>query len=197
MKLYELTNEMNTISENLEAVIAWEPVTDTDGNPIDDDGNIIKDVEAYRTDMLSAWYDTLAAIEGEFDIKAGNIAAYIKNLKAEAEALHKEERALRYRRNVKEKALDHMISYLMNEMENTNKRKIDTPQAQISIRNNAESVSVEDEKGFIEWAQANDKDELLKYSAPEIRKSEVRKYIQSGGEVPCAKLVRTQSLIVK
>lgn len=197
MTLYELTDEISMIAENLEATLAWEPDTDADGHPIDDDGNIIENVEAYRAEMLAAWRDTLAAVDCEFDTKAGNIAAYIKNLKAEAELLHKEERALRSRRAVKEKALDRMVDYLLGEMEQVGKRKIDTPQALISIRNNAESVSVEDEKGFIEWAQANEKDDLLKYSAPEIRKSEVKKYIQGGGEVPCARLVRTQSLIVK
>ncbi len=197
MTLYELTDEISMIADNLEATLAWEPDTDADGRPIDDDGNIIENVEAYRTEMLAAWRDTLAAVDCEFDTKAGNIAAYIKNLKAEAELLHREERALRSRRAVKEKALDRMVDYLLGEMEQIGKRKIDTPQALISIRNNAESVSVEDEKGFIEWAQTNERDDLLKYAAPEIRKSEVRKFIQGGGEVPCARLVRTQSLIVK
>ena len=197
MTLYELTDEISMIAENLEAALAWDPDTDADGRPIDDDGNIIENVEAYRAEMLAAWRDTLEAVDCEFDTKAGNIAAYIKNLKAEAELLHKEERALRSRRAVKEKALDRMVDYLLGEMERIDKRKIDTPQALISIRNNAESVSVEDEKGLIAWAVAHGKDELLKYSDPEIRKTEVKKYIQSGGEVPCARLVRTQSLIVK
>lgn len=197
MRLYELTDEMNIIAENLEAALAWEPDTDADGNPIDDDGNIIADVEAYRAEMLFAWRDTLAAVEGEFDGKAGNIAAYIKNLKAEAEALRREERALRSRRAVKEKALDRMVTYLLGEMETAGKRRVDAPQAQISVRNNAESVEVSDEKAFIQWAQNNDRDDLLKYSDPEIRKTPVKKLIQDGGEIPFARLVRTQSLIIK
>lgn len=197
MRLYELTDEMNIIAENLEAALAWEPDTDADGNPIDDDGNIIENVEQYRAEMLTAWRDTLAAVEGEFDDKAGNIAAYIKNLKAEAELLHKEERALRSRRAVKEKALDRMVTYLLGEMENAGKRKVDTPQAQISVRNNAESVEMLDEKAFVEWARNNDHDDLLKYSEPEVRKTPVKKLIQSGEELPHTRLVRTQSLIVK
>ena len=197
MTLYELTDDICMIAENLEAALAWEPDTDADGMPIDDDGNIIENVEAYRAEMLSVWRDTLAAVEGEFDVKAGNIAAYIKNLKAEAELLHKEERALRSRRTVKEKALDRMVEYLLGEMEQTGKRKIDTPQALISIRNNAESVEVVDEKSFIEWAQNNKHDNLLKYSEPEIRKTPIKKLIQSGEELPHTRLVRTQSLIVK
>ena len=83
MKLYELTEEMNLAAESLEAALAWEPDTDADGRPVDDDGNVIENVEAYRADMLAAWQDTLEGISGEFDEKAGNIAAYIKNLKSD------------------------------------------------------------------------------------------------------------------
>lgn len=197
MRLHELTDEMELIAESLEAALAWEPDTDADGRPVDDDGNIIENVEAYREDMLTAWRDTLAAAEGDFDTKAGNIAAYIKDLKAEAEALHKEERSLRNRRAVKEKAIDRMIAYLLSEMERTGKRRIDVPQAVISVRNNAESVDVIDERAFIDWAQNSNRDELLKYSAPEIRKTPVKKLLQNGEDIPFARLVRTQSLIVK
>lgn len=197
MTLYELTDEISMIAENLEAALAWNPNTDADGRPIDDDGNIIEDVEAYRAEMLVAWRDTLAGVDCEFDTKAGNIAAYIKNLKAEAELIHKEEQALRSRRAVKEKALDRMVEYLLGEMGHIGKRKIDTPQALISIRNNAESVEILDEKSFIEWAQNNNHDELLKYAEPEIRKTPIKKLIQGGEKLPHTRLVRTQSLIVK
>lgn len=196
MKLYELTDEMELIAENLEAALAWEPDTDADGNPIDDDGNIIEDVDAYRAEMLAAWRDTLEAAGGEFDEKAGNIAAYIKNLKAEAEDIHKEERALRRRRAVKESALSRMIEYLLAEMERAGKRKVETPRAAISIRNNPESVEIADERKFIEWAQEH-ADNALKYIQPEIKKREVLAMIRSGQNVPEARLTRTQSLIIK
>ena len=100
MKLYELTEEMNLAAESLEAALAWEPDTNADGKPVDDDGNVIENVEAYRADMLAAWRGTLECISGEFGEKAGNIAAYIKNLKSDCEQLKKEETALRYRAQI-------------------------------------------------------------------------------------------------
>lgn len=197
MKLYELTEEMNQIAENLEAILAWQPDTDADGKPIDDDGNIIANAEAYRAEMLAAWRGTLECIEGEFDEKAGKTAAYIKNLKSDCEQLKREEIALKSRRTVKENALKRMTEYLLDEMQTAGKKKIDAPQAVISIRNNAESVAVDNEAAFILWAQEHEHDELLKYSQPEIRKTEVKALLKSGGEIPGAQLVRTQSLIIK
>ena len=196
MKLYELTDEMALIAENLEAVYSWEPDTDADGNPIDGDGNVIANVEEYRAQMLSAWQDTLEAVGGDFDEKAGNIAAYIKNLKAEAENIHKEERALAARRRVKEKALARITEYLLCEMERAGKRKIDTPRAAISVRNNPETVEITDERKFVEWAQEH-AESVLKYVQPEIRKREVMALIRSGQKVPEARLTRTQSVIIK
>lgn len=196
MKLYELTDEMALIAENLEAVYSWEPDTDADGNPIDGDGNVIVNVEEYRAQMLSAWQDTLEAVGGDFDEKAGNIAAYIKNLKAEAENIHKEERALAVRRRVKEKALARITEYLLCEMERAGKRKIDTPRAAISVRNNPETVEITDERKFVEWAQEH-AENVLKYVQPEIRKREVLALIKGGQEVPDARLTRTQSVIIK
>ena len=196
MKLYELTDEMALIAENLEAVYSWEPDTDADGNPIDGDGNVIANVEEYRAQMLSAWQDTLEAVGGDFDEKAGNIAAYIKNLKAEAENIHKEERALAVRRRVKEKALARITEYLLCEMERAGKRKIDTPRAAIFVRNNPETVEITDERKFVEWAQEH-AESVLKYVQPEIRKREVLALIKGGQEVPEARLTRMQSVIIK
>lgn len=197
MKLYELTNEMERIADNLEAVYSWEPDTDADGRPIDDDGNIIESVEKYRSELLAAWRDTLEAVSGEFDEKAGNIAAYIKSLKAQAEELHKEERALQMRRKVKENALARMTEYLLSEMECAGRRKIDTPRAAISLRNNPESAQIPDEKGFICWAQESGRDDLLTYRPPEISKTAVKRALQSGEELPGASLGRTMSVVIK
>ena len=197
MRLYELTNEMNDAAESLEAALAWDPDTNAEGQPIDEAGNIIGNIEEYRAELLAVSVDLLNALTGAFEEKAGSVATYIKNLKSEAEALHKEERALKARRQVKERALERVTAYLMEEMKRAGKSKIDTPQAVMSIRNNALSVRIDNEKEFIEWAQRNAHEDLLKYAQPEIRKTEVKNLINSGEEIPGAQLVRTQSLIVK
>ena len=93
MKLYELTEMYSDLFNQFDAINEWEPDTNADGMPIDDDGNIIANVDAYRNKMLTAWFDTLTGIEGEFDEKAESIAIYYKQLLAEAKMLKAEKTA--------------------------------------------------------------------------------------------------------
>ena len=196
MTLYELTEEMQTVAGELEAALEWEPDTDADGNPIDDGGNVIENVDAFRAELMEAWKNTLDGVSGEFDEKAANIAAYIKNLKSDCEQLEKEEKALKRRRKVKEKALANITEYLLDQMKQAGKTKIESLKSVISVRTNPESVIIADEKKFIEWAQEHD-DSLLRYLQPEIRKSAVKAGIKAGEKIPGAALTRTESLIVR
>ena len=176
MKLYEINETLAEAMENLE--VAY-----------------LADAEE-QTELIEAWKNTIDGINEEFEQKAGDIAAYIKNLKSDAEQLKKEEQALKARREAKENAAKHIQEYLLEEMRKANKLKIDTPQALISIRNNAESVSIEDESKFIEWAKEHN-DELLKYKEPEISKTAIKAALKSGEEIPFAELKKTQSVIIK
>ena len=198
MKLYEINETLTQAMENLEAIYALKNVLkkDDNGNVIDADGNVIANPEATINELVEAWKNTIDGINEEFEQKAGDIAAYIKNLKSDAEQLKKEEQALKSRREAKENAAKHIQEYLLEEMRKANKLKIDTPQALISIRNNAESVSIEDESKFIEWAKEHN-DELLKYKEPEISKTAIKAALKAGKEIPFAELKKTQSVIIK
>ena len=196
MTLYELTDEISAVAGELESALEWEPDTDADGNPIDDGGNVIENVDAFRAELLEAWKNTLDGVSGEFDEKAANIAAYIKNLKSDCEQLEKEEKALKRRRKVKEKALVNITEYLLDQMKQAGKTKIESLKSVISVRTNPESVFIADEKKFIEWAREHD-DSLLRYLQPEIRKSAVKAGIKAGEKIPGAALTRTESLIVR
>lgn len=196
MKLYEITSDFQELFNQFDVLNAWEPDTDADGNAIDEQGNTIKDLVRYKQSMLEAWFNTLEGIEGEFDTKAENIAVYIKNLKAESAAIKAEEKSLKLRRERKDKAIKNLTDYLMNSMNKIGKAKIETSRVVISIRNNAESLIVDDEIAFVKWAQENN-DELLKYSIPEIRKSDIKKLFKLGINFPNVHLERSKSLIVK
>ena len=82
-------------------------------------------------------------------------------------------------------------------MENADVKKVDQPIAKLTIRQNAESVEVSDEKNFVEWAQSHDRDDLLRYSMPDVNKTAIKDALRSGAEIPGAQLVRTKSLIIK
>ena len=68
--------------------------------------------------------DTLDGIVGEFDQKADNIACAIKGYMAEADALKKEEGALRDRRDSKMRKADQMKHYLSEQMQKRRRRNI-------------------------------------------------------------------------
>lgn len=196
MKLYELSDTFSELFDRFDEIDNYTPDTDALGRYIDDSGNVIEDIDAYREAYRTAWFETLSALEEEFDIKAENIACYIKNLSAEIKAMKEEENALRRRRQAFENSVERLKGYLLGSMNAIGKAKIEMPRARLSIRRNAESLVVDDELSFIGWAQQNN-DNFLKYAMPEIRKTEVKKAAQAGKELPFVHLARTESLIIK
>lgn len=194
--LYEMTRDFEGLFEQYEAIADMEFASDGNGGYIDDDGNPV-DPAAAREEMVQAWFDTLDGMEQEIQNKAEAVAIYIKSITAEAEIIKAEESRLRSRRQSKEKAAERMKKYLMDCMTAAKLKKIDMPRAAISIRNNAEAVEITDESSFIAWAQANDRDDLLKYSAPEIRKTFVKQDLKAEKDIPFARLTRSQSVIIK
>lgn len=196
MKLYELSNAFAELFDQFDEIDSYTPDTDADGRYIDADGNIIENLEALRERYRAAWFDTLTAIEEEFDVKAENVAVYIKSLNAEIKALKAEEDALKRRRTAFENSVERLKGYLLGSMHTVGRLKIDMPRAKLSVRKNAESLVVDDDLRFIEWAQAHN-DSLLKYSLPEIRKTNAKKLVQAGEQLPFVHLTRTESLIIK
>lgn len=191
--LYEMTREFEDLFEQYEAICEMEFASDGNGGYVDDDGNSI-DPAALREEMKQAWFDTLDGMEYDIQNKAEALAIYIKGISAEADINKAEEARLRSRRQSKEKTAENLKKYLMD---TAKLKKIDMPRAAISIRRNAESVEITDEAKFIEWAQKNERDDLLKYSAPEIRKSFVKQDLKADRDIPFARLTRSQSVIIK
>lgn len=196
MKLFEYADSFAELFDNLDAIAEYEPQVNEDGQYVDDDGNIITDVEAYRTEMLNAWFDTLDGIEQEFEVKAENIACFIKQLDGELEMLKKQKAVFERRRKAKENQLNSMESYLLKCMQKIGRTKLETAKAKVSIRNNPESAQFENEKAFIGWAKEN-APKLLNYGEPKIYKNSVKAALKAGEKLPGATLGRTQSLSVK
>lgn len=197
MKLYELTESFAELFSQFEDINEYEPDTDADGQPIDGNGDIIEDVEAYKEKMLTAWFDTLEGIEGEFDEKAESIAVYIKQLKAEAKMLKAEKAAIAKRQSQKEKQAENLKAYLLNSMQALGRQKIDMPRAVISLKKNAPCLVIDDEISFVEWAEEHNLARLLKYSMPEVKKNDVKALCKNGEAIPFVHMESKQSLSVK
>ena len=193
--LYEMTKQFEELFNSYEAISDMQFAPDGEGGYLDDDGNPV-DPAAAREEMAEVWFNTLETMEADIYDKAENVALYIKNLDYEIKAIKSEKSRLDARLKSKEKSCKNMLEYLKNCLEAAKLKKIESPRAAISIRNNPESVEITDEKSFIGWAQDNN-DDLLRYKDPEVNKTAVKQLLKAGEEVPFAKLIRTQSLNIK
>ena len=176
--LYELSDVFQEIYEKIEMIENMDFDTDADGNLIDGYGNVIENPDEYKTSLLEAWCNSVDDLKITFDEKAEWLAVCIKNIKADADKIAAEEKALKERQRAKERELGRMKDYLYSAMRNAGIEKIDMPKAKVSIRNNADSLVIDDEMGFVAWAQEHN-DSLLKYSMPEIRKNDVKKVLKT------------------
>ena len=197
MKLYELTGDFSDLYNRFIDIDAWEPDTDEEGRPIDENGEVIENVTAYKEAMFEAWFDTLEGIEELFEDKAVNVAVYIKNLRSEAEQLKAEKLKLEKRQSAKNKLADRLEKYLFNSMQKVKRTQIDRPQAKIRIKQNPESTVIENEQAFIQWAERNDRDDLLKYEQPSVKKAVVKALLKKKENIPFAHLERKTVLEIK
>lgn len=149
-----------------------------------------------KPDAEQAWFDTLTAMEGEFELKAESVALYIKDLLAMAEDIKAEEKKFAQRRRVYEKRAECLKVYLKSNMNLMHLKKVETARAKILVRNNAQSLDIADENAFIEMLQDSGRDDLLRYSQPEIRRTEIKKLIKDGEHFEGASLVASQSVVI-
>lgn len=196
MNLFEMTKEFKELFDQYEDIVNYEFTPDGKGGFLDDDGNPV-DPAAYREEMAEAWFNTLETMEADILDKAENVALYIKSLKAEANALEAEKKKLDARLKTKKKSIENMSGYLMNCLEAAKLRKIETPKTVAYIKNNAESLVIENEAKLIKWAEENDHEDFIKYADPEIRKNPVKQLLKSGEKIPYVSLARTQSIVVQ
>ena len=194
MRLYEMSTEFAALFDGLDSISAWEP-TIIDGIAVDDDGVVIEDVVEYKEKWIADWLDKLMKIEADFEVKAENIACFIKELSGEAETLKKEKKSISSRLDAKAHLIDRLKTMLVENMTAIGRKKIDMPKAKISLRNNQETAQFVHEKEFISWANLNRPD-LLKYT-PEINRTAVKNALQNGDKIQGAVLGRTVSAIIK
>lgn len=194
-RLFDISQDFEAVFDRFDAICDYEFPLNEDGQPVDDNGNPVNP-ETAKAEMLEAWFDTLSGIEEEFNFKAENLAQYIKCLKAESESIDAEIKKLKVRRDSRNKRIERLKNYLMENMEAVKLTKIDMPKAKITIRENAPGVKFDDEISFITMLQNEGRDDLLKYSMPEVKKTELKKLIKSGEKFEGARLESTRSVII-
>ena len=134
--------------------------------------------------------EQLDKLQMERDTKLENVACWIKDLKAEAEALKNEKQALAERQRVAENKAESLKKWLAYALQG---EKFKTPKCAISFRK-SEAVEVTDE-GLNNLMKEHD--ELLTYKAPEPNKTKIKQAIKDGLSVEGVQLVQNISTIIK
>lgn len=134
--------------------------------------------------------DTLEGLVGSIEEKAKNVAAFARNLEASAAAIREAEKQMAARRQFIEARAKRMREYLLSNMQAAGISKIESPWFALAIRNNPESVAIDDENALpADYVRVN-----------EVRsadKAAIKDAIKAGKDVPGCRLVRTQRLEIK
>ncbi|MEG2928947.1 MAG: siphovirus Gp157 family protein [Oscillospiraceae bacterium] len=173
IKLYELSNSFEELWDNID---------------------ILDPEQEGYADFCSAFLTSLEGLENDFEDKAESLAVYIKRLMAERDALAEEAKKITARKKTMENKVDFLKGYLLLNMQKMSLAKIDKPKAVISLRNNPESVKIEDLNAVLKYKQYIKPQKL---DEDVIDKTALKKDMQAGDKILGASLVRTKSLSIK
>ena len=135
--------------------------------------------------------DTLESESGDLIEKGKNVAAVFRNLESDAKQIKEAEQQLAERRKAYEKRAESLKQYLKTNMEIAGISKIECPWFVITLAQNPEAVTVDDESAI-------PRDYFKEIPASyQLDKALVKKVIQDGFEVPGAHLSRGTSLRIK
>lgn len=136
--------------------------------------------------------DTLEGLSGSLETKALNVACFVRNLEATAEAIKNAEAQMSARRRAIERRAERIREYLKAQMERCAIFKIEAPYFTIAIRQNPSAVHVE--------APELVPQEFMKTPPPPepaIDKKAVAEALKAGKDVPGCRLERGTRLEFK
>jgi hypothetical protein len=136
--------------------------------------------------------DTLEGLAGALEVKATNVAMFVRNLESSAEAIKNAEAEMAKRRKAIENRAERIRAYLFDNMQRAEISKIECPHFKLSIRENPASVVI-DSEGLIpaEFMRAPPP------PPPSPDKKAIADAIKAGNEVPGAHLHRTKRLEIR
>lgn len=192
MKLFDIAKEHLELLDKFGEI---EISVNEDGEPVDSEGNPVDPVE-YIAEQENKLLEALTELKGDFDTKAESVSLYIKELEAGTKLLGESIKNLQSRKKAMENKVEHLKSYLLASMETVGESKIETDKVRISLRNNAPSVFIYDEKAFINQYKGN-RDDLLKYSEPTVNKTAIKEALKSGEDIAGATLESKKTITIK
>ena len=147
-------------------------------------------IDAETGELISV-AQALDALRMEREEKLENVACWVKNLSAEADAIREEENRLVKRRKAAETKAANLKSWLLAAMtrEDGTTDKLKTGRVSISVKRNPPSTVVDDELLPSTYKVAK-----ITYQA---NKELIKRELLAGGEVPGAHLEYGRSVVIK
>lgn len=138
-------------------------------------------------------YETFAELQMERDAKIENIALWVKNLAAEADAIKKEVETLIERRRVIAAKVDRLKDYLSRAIDG---QKFSTARCSVTFRQSS-ALEVRDAHTAAEWLEKNGYMDMVTYETPNLDKRAVKKLVEDGGTIPGVEIINRKSLQVR
>ena len=148
-------------------------------------------IDAETGELLSV-AQALDALRMEREAKLENVACWVKNLSAEADAIREEENRLVKRRKAAETKAANLKAWLLAAMtrEDGTTDKLKTGRVMVSVKRNPPSTAVDDE-ALLPWAYKTVKQIGIQ------DKAAIKSGILAGDEVPGAHLEYGRSVSIK
>ena len=133
--------------------------------------------------------DTLDSIEEAIEVKAENIAKWIRNLEADKKAFEEEEKRFKEKKQAADNRIKSLKQYLEDNMRLTGKTKFKAGFFSFAIQNNPPSVEVFDETLIPK--------QFLIEQPVKIDRAGIKELLKAGEEVPGAELKQTKGLRIR
>lgn len=136
--------------------------------------------------------DTLEGLSGDLTAKAVNVAMFIKNVEATAEAIKQAEKNMAERRKALEKKADTIREYLKNNMQACNMTKIECPYFALTLKKSPPAVIIDDQDAI-----PNNLFVCPEPPVPFPDKKAIAELLKNGVEVPGVHLEQSERLDIK
>jgi len=136
--------------------------------------------------------DTLESLTGDIEVKATNVAMFVRNLESLADQIKQAEATMAARRKAIEARADAVRDYLLSNMQRTGISKIESPYFRISVKQNPASVVVTDETQIPAKYM---RQPPVPAAVPD--KKEIKAALEFGENIKGAELQRTVRLEIK
>ena len=138
--------------------------------------------------------EKLNALQMERDDKLEGVALWVKDLKAEADAVKAEADKLTARKKALDNKIESIKAWLLEAL---NGGKLKTARCNV-YQTHSQRVNIEDEGKLVSFLKTlNEPEQFLRFKEPEIRKDEIKKALKEGTIIPGAALEETESVVIK